>query len=154
VPATHPYCAVRNFWPTPPLGAEAQKRSLIMPMKIPEMRVGFLARKNARLGAGRHTLACNRREARGTGQRANCRTVDWRNSKVKNCEPVANQACADVGSTAAHGAFAWATRARCLVISSLRRKPPNAPAHCPSTGAPTHFGTIAGIVTGFSMRPA
>lgn len=45
-------------------------------------------------------MACNKRGARGTGQRANCETVDWRTSKVKNCEPVANQARADVCSTA------------------------------------------------------
>ena len=45
-------------------------------------------------------MACNKRGAQGTGQRANCRIVDWRTTKVKNCEPVANQVRADACSTA------------------------------------------------------
>jgi len=39
---------------------------------------------------------------------------------------VANQARADVCSTPAHGACAWATRTQCLVVCSLRRKPRDA----------------------------
>lgn len=51
-------------------------------------------------GVSRHVLASNRRDGRGTGQRVDRRTVDWRTSGVKNCEPVANQARAGVCSTA------------------------------------------------------
>src|SRR6185312_8614904 len=126
VPATHPYSAVRNFWRNPPLGTGAPKRSLMMPMQLPEMRVGFLASKSARPGAGRHTVPCNRRGARG---RVNEQIAGLWTGAPRKLKTVNQWRIRRVPTSVRHRLTAHARgqpRTQCLVVCPLRRKPRDA----------------------------
>jgi len=115
------------------------------------MRVGFLARKSARPGAGRHTVPCNRRGARG---RVNEQIAGLWTGAPRKLKTVNQWRIRRVPTSVRHRLTAHARgqpEPNVLSFVHCAGSPGTLPA---STAVSTYFGAIAGIVTGFLVRAA